>query len=135
MRNSQCARLVRAFFIAATKSSDSAEDILPQARTANSRRDNTTYDYNVLLQEDGEHAKLSVFHIFCELFPEIDAIQGFVRQTIYQSSERSNEYISAAHNKKWRLHFNKIGYQIYGKEQSRRVSACGSRRVRFRFWQ
>ena len=80
MSNSQCARLVRAFFIAATKSSDSAEDILPQARTANSRRDNTTYDYNVLLQEDGEHAKLSVFHIFCELFPEIDAIQGFVRK-------------------------------------------------------
>ena len=29
----------------------------------------------------------------------------------------------AAKNKRMRLHFNKVGYQIYGKEQSRRVPA------------
>jgi hypothetical protein len=27
-------------------------------------------------QEDGEQAKLSVFHLFCELFPEVAGFQG-----------------------------------------------------------
>ena len=29
--------------------------------------------------------------------------------------------LPAAQNRQWRLHFNQVGYQIYGKEQSRRV--------------
>jgi len=77
------AQLARAFFSAATKESTDDEDILPQ--------------------EDGDDAKLSVFHLFCELFPEVAALNG--------------------KNKRLRLHFNKIGYQMYGKEQSRRVPA------------
>jgi hypothetical protein len=32
--------------------------------------------------------------------------------------------LCAADNKRMRLHFNKIGYQIYGKEQSRRVPSA-----------
>jgi hypothetical protein len=29
-----------------------------------------------VIQEDGEQAKLSVFHLFCELFPEVAALSG-----------------------------------------------------------
>ena len=32
----------------------------------------------IFIQEDGKLEKLSVFRVFCELFPEIDSIQGEV---------------------------------------------------------
>jgi hypothetical protein len=52
LANEECraVQVARAFFQAATKLSDDNEDILPQ--------------------EDGVDQKLSVFHLFSELFPE-----------------------------------------------------------------
>jgi len=97
-------RLAKMFFLASTKLSENNEDILPQ--------------------EDGEGAKLSVFSVFANLFPETVGANG-----------------TGAKNKRMRLHFNKIGYQIYGKEQSRRVPSLrakpgnpgyGFRRARWR---
>jgi len=68
--------------------------------------------------------KLSVFGVFAELFPEAVGEHG-----------------ASAKNKRLRLHFNKVGYSIYGKEQSRRVPSLrakpgnpgyGFRRARWR---
>lgn len=93
-------QVARAFFHACTKLSDDTEDILPQ--------------------EDSVDNKLSVFHLFAELFPE---------------------FANAGKNGLMRLQFNKIGYEMYEKEQSRRVPAVrakpgnpgyGFRRARWR---
>lgn len=79
---------------------------------------------DILPQEDGEDTRLSVFYIFAELFPEAVGEHG-----------------AGAKNKRMRLHFNKIGYSMYGKEQSRRVPSLrakpgnpgyGFRRARWR---
>mmetsp|Transcript_52722 Transcript_52722/g.163602 ORF Transcript_52722/g.163602 Transcript_52722/m.163602 type:complete len:364 (-) Transcript_52722:224-1315(-) len=79
---------------------------------------------DILPQEDSEDIKLSVFTTFADLFPEVVGDNG-----------------AGAKNKRMRLHFNKVGYQIYGKEQSRRVPAVrakpgnpgyGFRRARWR---
>mmetsp|Transcript_18181 Transcript_18181/g.28203 ORF Transcript_18181/g.28203 Transcript_18181/m.28203 type:complete len:415 (+) Transcript_18181:215-1459(+) len=79
---------------------------------------------DILPQEDSNEMKLSVFNIFASLFPEVVGEHG-----------------AEAKNKKKRLRFNRIGYQIYGKEQSRRVPAVrakpgnpgyGFRRARWR---
>jgi len=92
--------VARAFFKACTKLSDDSEDILPQ--------------------EDAVDNKLSVFHLFAELFPE---------------------FANSGKNGLMRLQFNKVGYEIYEKEQSRRVPAVrakpgnpgyGFRRARWR---
>ena len=90
--------------------------------TATTKCSNDNED--ILPQEDSDEMKLSVFHIFASLFPEAVGEHG-----------------SGAKNKRLRLHFNKIGYQIYNKEQSRRVPAVrakpgnpgyGFRRARWR---
>jgi len=79
---------------------------------------------DILPQEDGEGVKLSVFSVFASLFPDAVGNNG-----------------GEVKNKRMRLHFNKIGYQIYGKEQSRRVPSLrakpgnpgyGFRRARWR---
>lgn len=79
---------------------------------------------DILPQEDGEESKLSVFYVFAELFPDAVGENG-----------------AGAGNKRMRLHFNKIGYSMYGKEQSRRVPSLrakpgnpgyGFRRARWR---
>eukprot|EP00287_Rhodomonas_sp_CCMP768_P032589 CAMPEP_0202853944 /NCGR_PEP_ID=MMETSP1389-20130828/90744_1 /ASSEMBLY_ACC=CAM_ASM_000865 /TAXON_ID=302021 /ORGANISM="Rhodomonas sp., Strain CCMP768" /LENGTH=409 /DNA_ID=CAMNT_0049532513 /DNA_START=188 /DNA_END=1417 /DNA_ORIENTATION=- len=79
---------------------------------------------DILPQEDGEDMKLSVFSVFASLFPDTVGSSG-----------------GGVKNKRMRLHFNKIGYQIYGKEQSRRVPSLrakpgnpgyGFRRARWR---
>jgi hypothetical protein len=62
---------------------------------------------DILPQEDGE-SKLSVYALFSELFPEF--VKG-------QSSSVSG---SMSHGLT-RLQFNKLGYEMYVKEQSRRV--------------
>ncbi|EKX33537.1 hypothetical protein GUITHDRAFT_156009 [Guillardia theta CCMP2712] len=108
--NEECraVQVARAFFQAATKLSDDNEDILPQ--------------------EDGVDQKLSVFHLFSELFPEY-------------ANDKDRDGNSAGKNGLMRLQFNKIGYEIYDKEQSRRVPAVrakpgnpgyGFRRARWR---
>jgi len=79
---------------------------------------------DILPQEDSEDMKLSVFTTFADLFSDVVGENG-----------------AGAKNKRMRLHFNKVGYQIYGKEQSRRVPAVrakpgnpgyGFRRARWR---
>jgi hypothetical protein len=84
----------------------------------------STDNEDILPQEDSDEMKLSVFSIFAGLFP--DAV---------------GEHGAGAQNKRLRLHFNKAGYQIYSKEQSRRVPAVrakpgnpgyGFRRARWR---
>lgn len=79
---------------------------------------------DILPQEDGEGMKLSVFSVFASLFPDTVGSSG-----------------GGVKNKRMRLHFNKIGYQMYGKEQSRRVPSLrakpgnpgyGFRRARWR---
>ena len=73
--------------------------------------------------QDGE-AKLSVFRLFSELFPELTSLKG-----------REDKPLLT------RLQFNKLGYAMYVKEQSRRVPApkgkpgnpgYGFRRARWR---
>ena len=71
-------------------------------------------------QEDGDDAILSVFNLFCELFPEVAAIRGIVSIFCILAMTFYTVYLTGK-NKRLRLHFNKIGYQLYGKEQSRRV--------------
>ena len=84
----------------------------------------STDNEDILPQEDSDMMKLSVFNIFASLFPEAVGEHG-----------------AGVKNKRLRLHFNKIGYQIYSKEQSRRVPAVrakpgnpgyGFRRARWR---
>eukprot|EP00286_Rhodomonas_abbreviata_P002481 CAMPEP_0181345692 /NCGR_PEP_ID=MMETSP1101-20121128/32897_1 /TAXON_ID=46948 /ORGANISM="Rhodomonas abbreviata, Strain Caron Lab Isolate" /LENGTH=90 /DNA_ID=CAMNT_0023457689 /DNA_START=461 /DNA_END=729 /DNA_ORIENTATION=+ len=85
--NEECraVQVARAFFQAATKLSEDNEDILPQ--------------------EDGADQKLSVFHLFSELFPEY-------------ANDKDRDGTSGK-NGLMRLQFNKIGYEMYEKEQSR----------------
>jgi hypothetical protein len=64
---------------------------------------------DILPQEDGE-SRLSVYSLFSELFPE------YVKDRISSLSNVQN----ASHGLT-RLQFNKLGYEIYVKEQSRRV--------------
>ena len=64
---------------------------------------------DILPQEDGE-SRLSVYSLFSELFPE------FVKD---RSSPATN--IQSGSHGLTRLQFNKLGYEIYVKEQSRRV--------------
>jgi len=84
----------------------------------------STDNEDILPQEDSDVMKLSVFNVFAGLFPEAVGENG-----------------AGIKNKRLRLHFNKIGYQIYSKEQSRRVPAVrakpgnpgyGFRRARWR---
>jgi hypothetical protein len=84
----------------------------------------STDNEDILPQEDSDEIRLSVFTIFSGLFPETVGEHG-----------------AGAKNKRLRLHFNKIGYQMYSKEQSRRVPAVrakpgnpgyGFRRARWR---
>jgi hypothetical protein len=84
----------------------------------------STDNEDILPQEDSEEMKLSVFNIFAGLFPEAVGEHG-----------------ASVKNKRLRLHFNKIGYHLYSKEQSRRVPAVrakpgnpgyGFRRARWR---
>lgn len=65
----------------------------------------STDSEDILPQEGGPEGDHSVFHVFSLLFPEV--VGG--------------NLAAAPPNKRMRLHFNKIGYKIYGKEQSRRV--------------
>ena len=65
---------------------------------------------DILPQEDGE-SRLSVYSLFSELFPEY--VKG-------QSSSATGSTASTSHGLT-RLQFNKIGYEMYVKEQSRRV--------------
>lgn len=67
----------------------------------------STNSEDILPQEGGHDADHSVFSVFAQLFPEIVGASS-----------------AGAHNRRMRLHrlhFNKIGYTIYLKEQSRRV--------------
>ena len=64
---------------------------------------------DILPQEDGE-SRLSVYTLFSELFPE------YVKDRVSSLSNVQN----ASHGLT-RLQFNKLGYEIYVKEQSRRV--------------
>jgi len=82
---------------------------------------------DILPQEDGVGERLSVFCLFSELFPEFAT-----------DKDRTD---GAGKNGLMRLQFNKIGYEIYEKEQSRRVPAVrakpgnpgyGFRRARWR---
>jgi len=82
--------VARAFFHAATKLSDDDEDILPQ-------------------EDSADGAKLSVYGLFSELFPE-----HVVSKECGSISAKAGLT---------RLQFNKLGYEIYVKEQSRRVPA------------
>ena len=84
----------------------------------------STDNEDILPQEDSEEMQLSVFNIFAGLFPETVGEHG-----------------ASVKNKRLRLHFNKIGYHLYSKEQSRRVPAVrakpgnpgyGFRRARWR---
>jgi len=59
---------------------------------------------DILPQEGGHDADHSVFSVFAQLFPEIAGASS-----------------AGMHNRRMRLHFNRIGYTIYLKEQSRRV--------------
>jgi hypothetical protein len=78
--------LAKAFFIAATKMSKDEDDILPQANRDRDAgfalhfrgHDITPFTLIVFsaLQEDGEDAKLSVFRLFSELFPEVANMKG-----------------------------------------------------------
>mmetsp|Transcript_2704 Transcript_2704/g.2325 ORF Transcript_2704/g.2325 Transcript_2704/m.2325 type:complete len:414 (+) Transcript_2704:213-1454(+) len=79
---------------------------------------------DILPQEDSEEMTISVFGVFSGLFQEAVGENG-----------------AGAKNKRMRLHFNKIGYSMYGKEQSRRVPSLrakpgnpgyGFRRARWR---
>jgi hypothetical protein len=81
--------VARAFFIAATKSSEDEEDILPQ--------------------EDGK-SLLSVFSLFAKVFPE------HVKVKFRDPAVNGRSGLT-------RLQFNKLGYTMYAKEQSRRVPA------------
>eukprot|EP00283_Hemiselmis_rufescens_P003201 CAMPEP_0173430366 /NCGR_PEP_ID=MMETSP1357-20121228/8814_1 /TAXON_ID=77926 /ORGANISM="Hemiselmis rufescens, Strain PCC563" /LENGTH=142 /DNA_ID=CAMNT_0014394687 /DNA_START=349 /DNA_END=773 /DNA_ORIENTATION=+ len=81
---------------------------------------------DILPQEDAPDLKLSVFFLFSELFPE------FVCDKDKDAPGKGGLM---------RLQFNKIGYEIYDKEQSRRVPAVrakpgnpgyGFRRARWR---
>eukprot|EP00285_Hemiselmis_virescens_P000003 CAMPEP_0173378558 /NCGR_PEP_ID=MMETSP1356-20130122/1697_1 /TAXON_ID=77927 ORGANISM="Hemiselmis virescens, Strain PCC157" /NCGR_SAMPLE_ID=MMETSP1356 /ASSEMBLY_ACC=CAM_ASM_000847 /LENGTH=550 /DNA_ID=CAMNT_0014331659 /DNA_START=242 /DNA_END=1894 /DNA_ORIENTATION=- len=82
---------------------------------------------DILPQEDGADRRLSVFCLFSELFPEF--------------ANDKDRPESAGKNGLMRLQFNKIGYEMYDKEQSRRVPAVrakpgnpgyGFRRARWR---
>jgi hypothetical protein len=84
----------RAFFQAATKLSDDSEDILPQ--------------------EDGMDQKLSVFHLFSELFPEY-------------ANDKDRDGGNTGKTGLMRLQFNRIGYEVYEKGQSRRVPAASAK--------
>jgi len=84
-------------------------------------------DEDILPQEDGDEQKLSVYCLFAELFPE-----HVVSKDLGGLTARSGLT---------RLQFNKLGYEIYVKEQSRRVPAprakpgnpgYGFRRARWR---
>eukprot|EP00960_Hanusia_phi_P068652 766899-Hanusia_phi.AAC.2 len=84
-------------------------------------------DEDILPQEDGADQKLSVYYLFSELFPE------------HVVSKDCNGL--TAKTGLTRLQFNKLGYEIYVKEQSRRVPAprakpgnpgYGFRRARWR---
>eukprot|EP00960_Hanusia_phi_P022790 673506-Hanusia_phi.AAC.1 len=94
------AYIARCFFKAATKQSNDCEDILPQ--------------------ECGEDVDHSVFYVFARVFPEIVGEDG-AGGKLWMHWISSDFLVLTAKNKRMRLHFNKIGYQIYGKEQSRRV--------------
>ena len=103
------AKLALAFLKATTKQSDSIEDILPQ--------------------EDWEDEKLSVFSVFASLFPEAVDRRVYTKAELAESCLLSKR--AAARERKQetalglltRLRFNKVGYAIYKKEQSRRVPA------------
>eukprot|EP00960_Hanusia_phi_P053546 762146-Hanusia_phi.AAC.3 len=124
--NEECraVQVARAFFQAATKLSEDNEDILPQVCLVWAQ-----HGWNLTCsQEDGVDQKLSVFHLFSELFPEY-------------ANDKDRDGNSAGKNGLMRLQFNKIGYEIYDKEQSRRVPAVrakpgnpgyGFRRARWR---
>ena len=64
---------------------------------------------DILPQEAGPDGDCSPFHVFSLVFPEIVGKHG-----------------SGRRNKRMRLHFNKIGYTIFQKEQSRRVPAAST---------
>jgi len=66
-------------------------------------------DEDILPQEDGPDEKLSVYYLFSELFPD--------QVTNKEGSDGGSK------NGLTRLQFNKIGYEMYFKEQSRRVPA------------
>ena len=84
----------KTFFQAVTKSSNNVDDILPQ--------------------EDGE-TRLSVYTLFSELFPE------FVKVRNVSHPATNTNLPASSSNGLTRLQFNKIGYELYVKEQSRRV--------------
>jgi len=86
-------KIARAFFSAATVKSGDDEDILPQ--------------------EDGADEKLSVYYLFSELFP--DHVNN--KEVVADSAGSGSKHGLT------RLQFNKLGYEIYLKEQSRRVPA------------
>ena len=84
-------------------------------------------DEDILPQEDGADQKLSVYYLFSELFPEHVVSKDCTGLTAKTGLTR--------------LQFNKLGYEIYVKEQSRRVPAprakpgnpgYGFRRARWR---
>jgi len=93
---------------------NSAEDELARLAWAffTATTKSSTDNEDILPQEDSEDMQLSVFSIFAGLFPEAVGEQG------EGELERKGKG-----NKRMRLHFNKIGYNIYSKEQSRRVPA------------
>ena len=67
--------LARAFFMAATKASHDSDDILPQVIPSGFQKHHVS-SLTFIVQEDGEEAKLSVFRLFCELFPEVSNMTG-----------------------------------------------------------
>ena len=69
---------------------------------ATTRHSSNTED--ILPQEGGNDGDHSVFHVFALAFPDIVGANG-----------------AGFRNKIGRLHFNKIGYKMYAKQQSRRV--------------
>ena len=64
---------------------------------------------DILPQEAGPDGDCSVFHVFSLVFPDVVGAGGSGRK-----------------NKRMRLHFNKIGYTLFKKEQSRRVPAASA---------
>jgi hypothetical protein len=110
----------------ATGAKTCAEDELARLALAffNATTKSSPDNEDILPQEDSDEMKLSVFNIFAGLFPEAVGEHG-----------------ASVKNKRLRLHFNKVGYQLYSKEQSRRVPAVrakpgnpgyGFRRARWR---
>jgi hypothetical protein len=76
MRDKTVLRFARAFFVAATKESTDDDDILPQVWSPASPFQDLCALIFILFQEDSEDGKFSVFHVFCELFPEFSTVQG-----------------------------------------------------------